>query len=555
MAPSSGANDASMSDFMLGIWFIVVVALIWAASSVLLQYVFEDMDFKSPFLVTYVENSCFVLYLPLFYLYRSLGFVKTVPLRQVDATSRSMQRLIRLNERDSCMDALREEKMKDNLLDMHTAESATMNASPSPSPSPSSSSRMFRDDAFLEGDESNIKVNVIDICGDGGKSDVFHGHDRESPLSRRSGHGVGTRRERDDVDDDSGFASDSSDSSSMDECRSTSHEQIFRTAIVICPIWFLANCLYNYSLLMTTVSSSTIISNLSGPFTLFFSWLAGVEHSSWTKWLGIFIGLIGVTLVAYADDNNDTAGIHNQNHLLGDFVALVASAGYGLYTTTLKVHVPDDNAILMQLLLGYLGLINAIILLPLLIIMIVIGSINLTKLTLTVFAYLILGGLVDNAISDYLWARSVVLTSPTVATVGLGLTIPLAMISDAMLGKEYPSILECLGAILVLAGFIIVSVDADDGSNDDKTPYGVSGMKETSRSVQEIGNRMVTSERDSMFTSSAISAKGKDIDLDDIELSKVSLENSSNPFISNHRTVRGERAYGKLPLSMDPYKA
>ena len=124
MAPSSGTNAAQMSDFMLGIWFIVIVALIWAASSVLLQYVFEDMDFKSPFLVTYVENSCFVLYLPLFYLYRSLGFVKTVPFRQTDTITRSMQRLIRINERDACMNVLREEDIDND--DLHDLSSTSV---------------------------------------------------------------------------------------------------------------------------------------------------------------------------------------------------------------------------------------------------------------------------------------------------------------------------------------------------------------------------------------------------------------------------------------------
>jgi hypothetical protein len=39
----------------------------------------------------------------------------------------------------------------------------------------------------------------------------------------------------------------------------TEHWDIIKVAMVISPLWFGANCLYNYSLLMTTVSSSTII--------------------------------------------------------------------------------------------------------------------------------------------------------------------------------------------------------------------------------------------------------------------------------------------------------
>ncbi len=65
-------------------------------------------------------------------------------------------------------------------------------------------------------------------------------------------------------------------------------------------------------------------------------------------------------------------------------------------------------------------------------------------------------------------ARSIVLTSPTVATVGLSLTIPLAFLSDAAMGKLKGGAGEVLGALAVTAGFVLVSwnrkgeVDWDD---------------------------------------------------------------------------------------------
>jgi hypothetical protein len=37
------------------------------------------------------------------------------------------------------------------------------------------------------------------------------------------------------------------------------HKEIIKIAAIISPIWFAANCLYNYSLLETSVGSSTII--------------------------------------------------------------------------------------------------------------------------------------------------------------------------------------------------------------------------------------------------------------------------------------------------------
>lgn len=51
----------------------------------------------------------------------------------------------------------------------------------------------------------------------------------------------------------------------------------------------------------------------------------------------------------------------------------------------------------------------------------------------------ILKGFIDNVISDLLWARAVLLTSPTVATVALTLTIPMAMVSDWIIhAVQYP---------------------------------------------------------------------------------------------------------------------
>ena len=38
-----------------------------------------------------------------------------------------------------------------------------------------------------------------------------------------------------------------------------SHQDIFYLGLLLMPIWFLGNILYNYSLLMTSISSSTVI--------------------------------------------------------------------------------------------------------------------------------------------------------------------------------------------------------------------------------------------------------------------------------------------------------
>jgi len=62
----------SPSGYHLGVLLIVVVALIWAASSVLVQAIFAELHFERPFFLTYVANTCFVSLLPLRVLARAL---------------------------------------------------------------------------------------------------------------------------------------------------------------------------------------------------------------------------------------------------------------------------------------------------------------------------------------------------------------------------------------------------------------------------------------------------------------------------------------------------
>ena len=66
------------------------------------------------------------------------------------------------------------------------------------------------------------------------------------------------------------------------------------------------------------------------------------------------MGLFGVCLVAYSDDENSSSSSEN---IAGDIVALMAAAGYGLYTTVLKYKMPEDDAVIMQLVIPLFQLI------------------------------------------------------------------------------------------------------------------------------------------------------------------------------------------------------
>ncbi|KAF8392979.1 hypothetical protein HHK36_021220 [Tetracentron sinense] len=71
---------------------------------------------------------------------------------------------------------------------------------------------------------------------------------------------------------------------------------------------------------------------------------------------------------------------------------------------------------------------------------------------------LLLNGLMGSVLSDYFWSLSVVWTTPLVATLGMSLTIPLAMIADMVIHGRHYSTVYISGCIQVFAGFVIANL-------------------------------------------------------------------------------------------------
>lgn len=73
-----------------------------------------------------------------------------------------------------------------------------------------------------------------------------------------------------------------------------STKQVAIKAAMFCPVWFLANYFYNYSLQFTTIGSSTILSSTSSFFTLVIGAMLRLEEFSVLKLLAVFITYINL---------------------------------------------------------------------------------------------------------------------------------------------------------------------------------------------------------------------------------------------------------------------
>ncbi|OQR83363.1 Drug/Metabolite Transporter (DMT) Superfamily [Achlya hypogyna] len=304
----------SRARWLIGVACVVIVAVIWTFSSVLVQYVFNELDFSRPFFVTYYANSLFAVNLPLYYGGKALGYVK-----------------------------------------------------------PASHQASFR--------------------------------------------------------------------------------ETLRISAIIAPLWFIANYTYTISLSMTSVTSSTIISSTSAMFTFALSIFFLKEKFTWLKLVGVALCMIGNSTTVF----NDSTGSGGES-VWGDILALVGAIMYGVYTTAIRYFIPDEQKVSIALFFGLLGVVNAVGILPFVLTWHFTGLESLSDLTGNIIGILSANAMFNNVLADYLWALSMLFTTPTVATIGLSLTVPMAIVADYLVRSTSPTVATWFAAAFVVGGFIMINI-------------------------------------------------------------------------------------------------
>ncbi|KNZ59575.1 uncharacterized protein VP01_16g1 [Puccinia sorghi] len=142
-------------------------------------------------------------------------------------------------------------------------------------------------------------------------------------------------------------------------------------------LWFAANWSVNAALGYTSVSSTTILSSMSGFFTLAIGVVSGAEKFSLGRLLAVAASIVGVILVSKSDRKASDHGHFSSHWILGDLLALSSAALYALYVILMKVCLPttpryrfllisfshqvkvkEESRVDMQLFFGFVGVIN-----------------------------------------------------------------------------------------------------------------------------------------------------------------------------------------------------
>ncbi|XP_058755540.1 uncharacterized vacuolar membrane protein YML018C [Vicia villosa] len=393
--------DSKAWKWGLGLVYIIAVAIIWIAASFVVQSVVDDG--VSPFLVTYICNSLFVVLLPIVEIgryfedsYGGLWFWK------------SGKRKTHLERK------LGESEQTILLRDNEASGELVVEA-----------------------------VDVVEDRSDG--SELV-------PSGNVEGGLVGQVSLIENVDQ-----------RGLDEKGRWTRCRVAKVSLLICPFWFFAQLTFNLSLKYTTVTSNTILSSASSLFTFLVSLAFLGERFTWLKLCSVLLCMGGTIVVSLGDSKSGLRTVAS-NPLLGDIFALSSAGLYAVYITLIRKKLNDEDGkngeASMAQFLGFLGLFNALLFLPVALIL------NFTKtepfhmLTLKQLGLIIGKGLLDNVLSDYLWAKAVLLTSTTVATAGLTIQVPLAAIVDTFTGNS-PPIMDYLGAVAVMIGFAGINIPAD----------------------------------------------------------------------------------------------
>jgi len=222
-------------------------------------------------------------------------------------------------------------------------------------------------------------------------------------------------------------------------------------------LWFAANWSVNAALGYTSVSSTTILSSMSGFFTLAIGVVSGAEKFSLGRLLAVAASIVGVILVSKSDRKASHLDPFSSHWILGDLLALSSAALYALYVILMKVKVKEESRVDMQLFFGFVGAINMLCFWP---IGVLLHYTDIEPFSLP-HSQKLWFSVVLNAmctfVSDYIYMLAMLKTSPLVVTLGISLTLPVAVVGDIFKGVVLPPT-SLVGAGLVLSSFVILSL-------------------------------------------------------------------------------------------------
>lgn len=471
----------NLSRHGLGIFLIILVAFIWVCSSEFLQFVFGDEHFDKPYFVTYFNTMSFGLWMFGFACPGASGFGRN-PWKKIENEDEHDNNNNN-NHDNQAQDTKNTIHIENNDSNNNTKQASGEGGKTDSSLSKSSKTRRtVAESTGIAVTPPTMKTEMRDNHGRNGNDDDDDDADEQqnmppppAPFAERNTHGV-AKKDSQDVNGSDTSSNPNDDKQDEDEdeeeveVKPYSVFEIAYAAFLFCPLWFFANVLFNYSLSRTSVASNTILSSTSCIWAMLFSRLLLNEEITIQKLVALSFSFGGAFLVGFGDSENN-----NSSSTVGNILAGVSAMFYAAYTTVLRHCLPDERRYPIGMCFAFVGVFNAILLWPGIILLNYLGVEDFVFPSAQVAGFLILNGLIGTNLSDILWAKSVILTSPVIATLGLSLTIPLSMLADLLFKGKWHSAVYLCGAVGVTLGFVVANWEVKEENREH--PRTCCGMK------------------------------------------------------------------------------
>ena len=232
--------------------------------------------------------------------------------------------------------------------------------------------------------------------------------------------------------------------------------EVAKLALAFTLPWFLGNYCYQMALSKTEAVVVNILSSSSSFFTLLLSALFPSDSSdqlSLSKLCAVIFSICGVVLVSWSDMHIEDGDIPK-----GALWALAGALFYSTYIVLLRRKVNHEENMDAPMFFGFVGIFSTVLLWP----GILIGDLTATETfelpSLRQFELLVINGLIGTVLSELLWLWGCFYTSSLLATLSIGLTIPLSILADILWRNRHYETIFIMGVVPMFFSFFIIAM-------------------------------------------------------------------------------------------------
>ncbi|XP_051259994.1 solute carrier family 35 member F5 isoform X1 [Dicentrarchus labrax] len=417
---SQGSSAAQRRRMALGVVILLLVDVIWVASSELTSYIFKRQEYNKPFFSTFTKTSMFVLYL--------LGFLLWRPWRQQCTGSLKRRRSAFFADAEAYFAPCTTDTTVNNCLSEPLYVPVKFQDVPA-----EHSNCLIGDCESSASKKQRVRFsNIMEV------RQLPSTQALEAKLSRMS------------------YPAAKDHEAMLRTVGKLTITDVAKISFFFCFVWFLANLSYQEALSDTQVAIVNILSSTSGLFTLILAAIFPSNSSdrfTLSKLLAVALSMGGVALVSFSSmDNPDEKGV------TGSLWSLAGAVLYAVYIVMIKRRVDREDKLDIPMFFGFVGLFNLLLLWPGFLLLHYTGFEAFELPSQLVWTYILINGLIGTVLSEFLWLWGCFLTSSLIGTLALSLTIPLSIMADICMQKVRFSWLFFAGAVPVFLSFFIATL-------------------------------------------------------------------------------------------------